>query len=197
MTHEKAAIDDEQIIALYESGFSQNDIVGNYHVSVQRTRTVLQNANFNTRGYRALNDTMKYVITSLVRSGVYYLDVERVTDISFHAIRDFVTRSSPIENRRNVPPKKNLPSLDDFPERDAIVQAYESGTSFCILANAYSLDEKGVLQFYLSLSDRSVEKHCKMIQERIISDVSSGLSVSVISRKYWISRAIIKKYIAN
>lgn len=198
MTVEKAAITDETIVSLYESGLSQKDIVNNYQVSVQRTRAVLQEAGHNTRGYRALNDTMKKVIFCLVKEGVYYLDIERVTDISFHALRDYVIKRAPrIVGRKAVPPKVVRPSLEVFPKRDLIVSEFEDGATFCILVDKYSLSDKEILYFYMSLSDKSVSTHRKALKESILEDDKNGLSVGMIARKYSISRAIIKKYLLH
>lgn len=198
MAHDKPAISDEQIVELYRSGFSQNDIAEKYHVSVQHTRAVLKEAGFNTRGYRALNDTMKTVVLTLVRNGVYYLDIERVTDIAFHAIRELVNSKrippSSLENRSPSPPVKIIPSLHEFPERDEILAKYEHGTSFCVLVDEYSLDEDSILKFYLSISDGSVSRHKASMKKSVFTDLGVGLSLGVIARKNSISKAVARKY---
>ena len=196
MAPEKTTIDDAQIIALYRAGHSQNDIVREYQVSVQRTRAVLKEANFDTRSYRALNETMERVIQSLVRKGVYYIDIERIADISFHAVRFYVTtRWKPdLEERSRLPADLPVPDAEEFPMRDKLIAAYKKGISFCLLVNKYELDEDNIFSFYLSITDDTVNCHRKALRKRIQSDLASGLSVSMIARKSCISRAIIKKY---
>lgn len=191
----RSAISDDEIIELYRSGYSQNDIVRNYQVSVQRTRSVLQDAGFDTRGYRALSDTMKLVIMTLVRHGVYYLDIERVTDLSVDAIRDYVTRRmEPILNRSKTPPAQRIPSVEEFPARDTLTREYASGDTFCSLAEAHDLTEQDILFFYLSVTDDILTRHRKALRKNILASLAEGASIAQVARKNHISRSLAKKY---
>lgn len=196
MAIKRSAISDEQIIELYRSGYSQNDIIRNHQVSVQRTRGVLQAAGFDTRNYRTLNDTMKLVITSLVRRGVYYLDIEEATDLSVDAIRDFVTRRmEPMTDRRKTPPERAIPSLKVFPERDALVREFSAGKTFCTIAEECALDEAEIFLLFMSLTDEAVFLHQKALKTIIHADHDNGTSVAMIARKNSISKSIVKKYL--
>lgn len=196
MAIKRSAISDDQIIELYRSGYSQNDIIRNHQVSVQRTRAVLQDAGFDTRNYRTLNDTMKLVITSLVRRGVYYLDIERATDLSVDAIRDFVTRRMPpMPDRSKTPPARVVPSLKEFPERDGLVRDFSAGVTFCSLAESCALDEDEIFLLYLSLTDEALSVHGKALQTKIRAAHAEGTSLSMIARKNSISKSIVKKYL--
>lgn len=194
---ERAAIDDKQIISLYQSGLSQNDIAAIYKVSLSRTRSVLKDAKFDTRGYRALNEWQKRVIVALVRSGVRYLEVERVTDISFHALRDYIGRIPRLTNRRTTPPVRVEPCPRRLPCKNELIYKFRCGTSFSKLAARYNLHERQILDFYHSIDEEILSEHRTALHEMILKDLADGLSVSIIARKYWISRAIVKQYSEN
>lgn len=194
MMAEKTEIDDKQIIALYQSGFSQNDIAGIYKVSLARTRAVLKGASFDTRGYRALNEWQKRIIVTLVRAGVRYLDVERVTDIAFHALRDYICRIPPMADRGKLSSSHSILDEHGRPCVDALIREFRSGTSFSKLAAHHDLRDSQILYFYQKISEDDLVAHSKALREQILRDLDSGLSVSIIARKYWISRAIVKRY---
>ena len=197
MVEEKATIGEKQIIALYQAGYSQNDIVSKYQVSVHKTREILKRANFDTRSYRSLNETMKKVIFTLVKAGVYYLGVERVTDISFHAIRQYILHQLPIEDRKSVPPKAQDYNPAKLRNLNQLFSAFIAGESFCSLVDRHCLSEEDIIRFYLALDDDTLAAHRDSLKSLILSDIEDGLNQTFIAKKRMISRSIVKKISAS
>lgn len=179
-------ISDKKIIELYLSGYSQNDIVANYDVSVFYTRSVLSAAGFNTRGFRALSPAAMKVIEVLVNSNVKYFDIEKVCDISFHAIRDYVKRSNCKEKKSGTENKIS------FYQKAEFLEAYRTGNSFCYLYSAMSLQEGEILPAFKCIQEADVAVHRDNLQRKIKKFREKGLSDAGITQKLNISRSILR-----
>lgn len=193
-------ISDEQIISLYLNGYSQKDIVAKYKISANRTRTVLKEAGYDTSGFRTLHDRMKQVIRVLAISGVYYLDLERVSDISIHAIRDYMHLNPQFGVRATLPPKRrNLLDEDtvkqSFPIQQEFLAKYDEGDSFCALAELYKFTDADVMYAYYSIQEGNIRAHQAALLSRILEDQAAGMSTSGIARKHIISRSLVKSLI--
>lgn len=179
-------ISDKKIIELYSSGYSQNDIVEQYDVSVFYTRSVLSAAGFNTRGFRTLSPAAVKVIETLVNSDVTYFEIEKVCDISFHAIRDYVKRSNCRER------KKDFKNMSSFPRKSEFLEAYRKGDSFCYLVNTLSLGDSEILSVFNCIREDDVAVHRDKLQFQIEKYRAEGLSDAGITQKLNISRSIVR-----
>lgn len=196
MTNSRLPIDDSTIIALFRAGYSQNDIVGRYNVSVLHTRAVLQSAGEDTRGFRALSDTAQRVIELLVQAGVYYRDIETVCDVSFHAVRDFVERRGLQGKRGHRIVTFSVPMDTPFKRKDEFLQGYLSGISFFGMVSLLSLDDPEIVLAHRSISAEHIVKHRANLRARIEQEHTSGLSPAGIARKLDISRSIVRNLLS-
>ena len=182
-------IDDATIISLFRAGYSQNDIVSRYDVTVLRTRAVLQGAGEDTRGFRTLSDTAQRVIELLVKAGVYYRDIETVCDVSFHAVRDFV-------ERRDLQGKRGHRKDMVFEDKSEFLQGYLSGISFFSMVSLLSLDDTGIVLAHRAVSAEHIVKHRANLRIRIEQEHTKGLSPAGIARKLDISRSIVRELLS-
>lgn len=196
MTETRLPIDDSTIISLFRAGYSQNDIVSRYNVSVLRTRAVLQNAGEDTRGFRALSDTAQRVIELLVQAGLYYRDVETVCDVSFHAVRDFVERRGLQGKRGHRAVTIIVPKDLVFEDKDEFLQGYLSGTSFFGMVDLLSLSDTDIILAHRSVSAEHIVEHRANLRIRIQQEYTKGLSPAGIARKLDISRSIVRNLIS-
>ena len=191
---EKQTITDQGIVALYLKGYSQRDITEEYKVAAARTRSVLKEAGFNTRSFRSMSEVSKQIIRVLAVEGVYYNDIEAVTDLSVHAIREYVS-SSKIGPRSAVPPHKVYPTLESFEARDLFLDRFLVGESFSTLAEDLHFTDRDILNAYFTITEETCAAHAKALKERILRDFAAGFSCSGIARKNGVSRSIVKKYL--
>lgn len=180
-------IDEEKIVELYKNGYSQNDIVKQYAVSVVQTRAILQAAGFNTRGYRTLSPAAMKVIEVLVRAGSRYTDIDTVCDISYHAIRDYV-------KRKNICQKRGASSLGiaSFPKRDEFLAAYREGKSFCLLFEEMELSDSEIVPAFQCIHKEDIEKHRESLHQLIQKYEAEGVSKAGIARLLDISRSLLR-----
>ena len=197
MADTRLPIDDSTIVALFRAGYSQNDIVGRYNVSVLHTRAVLQDAGEDTRGFRALSDTAQRVIALLVQAGVYYRDIETVCDVSFHAVRDFVERHGLRGERGHRPVSFVVPGDTVFVSKDDFLQGYLSGTSFFGMVTRLSLDDTEIVLAHRSISAEHIVQHRANLRLRIEQEHTNGLSPAGIARKLDISRSIVRNLLSS
>lgn len=197
----KKEITDEEIIELYKSGWSQKSIVNTFDVAVLRTRMVLKNAGFKTNRFRALNEDAKEVAMLLVRYGIEYTRIERVTDISFYAVREVVEKNN-LHGLSKQARTSNL--LDEFlkgftpdEEDKKLIQFYQEGATFVNLCKEFNLDENQILHFFLAISEKDVAKHQKALKQILIQEAEKDHMQDYIflANKYMISTSILKRYI--
>lgn len=196
MTETRLPIDDSTIISLFRAGYSQNDIVSRYNVSVLHTRAVLQNAGEDTRGFRALSDTAQRVIALLVQAGVFYRDVETVCDVSFHAVRDFVERRGLQGKRGHRVVTFVVPEDFVFESKDKFLQGYLSGISFFNMVTLLSLSDTDIILAHRCVSAEDIVTHRANLRTRIEQEYIKGLSPAGIARKLDISRSIVRNLIS-
>lgn len=197
MVDTRLPIDDSTIVALFRAGYSQNDIVGRYNVSVLHTRAVLQDAGEDTRGFRALSDTAQRVIALLVQAGVYYRDIETVCDVSFHAVRDFVERHGLRGERGHRPVSFVVPGDTVFVSKDDFLQGYLSGTSFFGMVTRLSLNDTEIVLAHRAISAEHIVQHRANLRLRIEQEHTNGLSPAGIARKLDISRSIVRNLLSS
>lgn len=197
MIDTRLPIDDSTIVALFRAGYSQNDIVGRYNVSVLHTRAVLQDAGEDTRGFRALSDTAQRVIALLVQAGVYYRDIETVCDVSFHAVRDFVERHGLRGERGHRPVSFVVPGDTVFVSKDDFLQGYLSGTSFFGMVTRLSLNDTEIVLAHRAISAEHIVQHRANLRLRIEQEHTNGLSPAGIARKLDISRSIVRNLLSS
>ena len=180
-------IKDQEIIELYKSGYSQNDIVKQYDVSVTYTRSVLASAGFDTRRFRTLSSTAVKVIETLVDAGIRYVDIERVCDISFHAIRDYIKRS---DYRART--KKSPLTNSAFSHMPEFLKAYREGYSFCFLLESMSLEDSDILPAFRCIQEEDIALHRDKLRIKIEECRKAGLSDAGITQKLNISRSVVR-----
>lgn len=126
MSAKRLLLSDEQIIALYDFGLSQKEIVQQYPVSVSRTRAVLQAAGFDTRGYRALSGNAMRVMKVLTMASFHGHDIDAVCDLSFHALRDVLERNGLVGNHDEGTHRSYQSCISVSHERTEAFLAYAS-----------------------------------------------------------------------
>ncbi len=179
-------IKDKEIIELYKTGYSQNDIVKQYDVSVIYTRSVLSAAGFNTRGFRALSPAAMRVIEALVKSGVRYIDIEAVCDLSFHAIRDYVKRSDCRSRKDNLLFNLAFSRMSEF------LKAYRDGYSFCYLLEDMSIEDDEIFSAFQGIKEEDIAVHRDNLHSHIEKCRNDGLSDAGITQKLNISRSVVR-----
>lgn len=177
---------------MFRAGYSQNDIVSHYNVSVLRTRAVLQNAGEDTSRFRRLSDTAQRAIEILVRSGVFYRDIEAVCDVSFHAVRDFVERKGLQGKRGHREITFSVPANKRFRKRTAFLQGYLNGISFFRMVAVLDLTDTEIVLAYRSIQESQIVEHRSNLRLRIEHEHKLGLSQAGIARKLDISRSIVR-----
>lgn len=189
----KDLIDDAQIIELFESGYSQQDIIAKYRVTVQRTRSVLTAAGYDTSNFRRLSKPMVDIIVNLLRTGSSFQKIETVCDISYHAVHAVVERNN--LQFVSTMARESISRQDlciDVPERDEFIAGYVSGESFCSMCHKLALPMDAIISLYYQISPENIEAHRENLRKHIIEDSKKLFSAAGIARKRQISQSVVR-----
>lgn len=192
----KKEVLENEMVKLYQEGYSAKDICDRFNVSSFRTRHVLRRAGFDTRTYRKISDNNKEKILLLVKSGYSYNQIARLLQCSFHLVREVVEGAGMIGYApKNYPPvelniKESEVSEDVIKELEELYCSGEYGLSKCAALAKASDNDFIWFVYYLSpetqtLHDNSVKSYIKNLHV-------SGIPWTAISKKMDISPSIVK-----
>ena len=184
-----------KIVELYDFGYSQKEISDKVKVSPQIIRGILKNNGFETRKFRALDEQVTSIIISLVKSGVYFAEIEDVCGIAFHAIRDVVARYNLQNASRRARGGNSMPMpvvADGYLRNPEFLKRYLEGESFCALCKYYELSDEQILNEFLSIDKDQVKIHKAVLKDKIIADATHGFSTTSIARRHTVSMSIVR-----
>lgn len=195
----KTAIREDEIVKLYQDGYSAKDICDKYSVSTFRVRHILQRAGFDTRTYRKISDNNKDKILLLVKSGYSYNQIGNLLQCSFHLIREVVEGAGLIGYApKNYPPvqlniEESDVSADVIDKLDELYSSGEYGLTKC--AELVNASDSDFLWFVYHLTPEKQVLHNNMVKGYIKNLDTCGTPWTAISKKMDISPSIVKAII--
>lgn len=176
-------ITNNEILDLYNQGFSQKDILQKYKVSIMRIRKVLQQSGHNTASYKKFDDEFILAILELLCAGYKQKDIATLLDCPITTIRDVVHKYDlsgiAIKSRQKAKEEK-------------ILQMYKSGVAkpeICQQMKIQTTSLNKILKDNGLIVDRS-EKY-----KRIIKLYDQGLTITAICDKENTSYRTVKKVV--
>lgn len=197
--NQKPPISAEEVVRLYASGYSQNDIVSSYDISLFLTRKILKEAGYDTSLLRTLDEFTRELVIFLAKSGIHYRAIEQVTDIHYHAIRDYVYKNDLGKEEPHVPQKPRFTRLRS-PSQSVLTQfvhQYRAGVCFSTLAETFKLTRINALSVFYVLTDADIAAHRKALSEALIADQRNGISLTGSAKKHGCSRAVAQRLLQD
>lgn len=188
-------ISDAQILALYNEGWSINDIVVHHKTSIKRVRAVLQNNGVNTAGYRAISSYLKECVLAMVATGISVRQLESIIDYSSHLIRQVLRNENKTatylrDNNNAIVAKHVIPA----PIWLQFVELYISGkVGFMKCAEQCQFSLQNCVEAVLRLSENEINQHKVNLYSEIALYKATGLSAAAVSKKLGVSPSIVKK----
>lgn len=196
-SYDSMQVSDAEIVRLYSDiGLSQKDIFRLYGVPILRIRNVLRAADCETLSFRKVGDAMKNVVKALVKTGMEYHDIETVTDISYHYIREYIPSSECMlkhESRLARKEALNFVAVPiSFPHRKEFLEEYRAGKTFTELCVQLQYTEAQIAICYALISLPDIEMHKANLRKILIAESEFGLSKTALARKHLISTSVVQ-----
>lgn len=195
----KKDIIDDKIVALYNDGWSINDIVAHYRATAKRVRGVLQDKGMETSGYRSISDHLRERILALVTTGIAVRELGERVDLSSHLVRQVLRdrNVTATEWRMQNNVDFSVLLIPEKPWRDFVAQYVLGNQGFMLCADACGFSPRDCAEAVLRLSNEEVVLHRERLYKNVLSKRSTGLSAISVGKQFGISPALVKRIFAN
>lgn len=186
-----------KVLEMYQQGFSCKDIAETCDLSLPRIRKYLQDAGFNTRGYRKVSNSNAHKVLLLIRSGYSYAQIEALLHVSTHVIREIVQNNGLIgfAPKFHHPVELNVDTDDvcktTLWELRALYLSGVFGLGMC--AEKLCASDEVFLWFIYHLTDEEKRVHHERVVHNVQSLAQKGVPVTAIAKSMDISPSIVKK----
>lgn len=195
----KKDIIDDQIVDLYNNGWSINDIIAHYRASVKRVRAVLQDRGLETSSYRAISEHLKDRLLAVVVTGLSLREIEETIDFSSHLIRQVLRDKQVTATEWRLQSELDLAvhkiSKNDWNRFVALYTSGERGFIQC--ADQCGFSPRDCAEAVLRLSDKEVKEHREKLYKNVFEQRLYGLSAISVSKQLGVSPSLVKKIFAN
>lgn len=195
----KPEISDEKIIELYENGWSINDIVARYKIQLIYVRKLLQDKGIATHKYRSAPEFWKLCVFNLLAGGFPTPYVSKVTDISPHLIREFLSvEHLKVEHLRadHDACQLNLNSSDRLLDFENFLQAYRSGgCGFMNCISSARIPPEYCCWVVSRLKASDIEMHTTNLRMKIDELRKLHVSSASIAKKLGVSVSIVRNIV--
>ncbi len=202
-------ITNDEILSLYQEGFSASIISKTYGIDPARISKLLKDSGYKSRDYRTCPDFIKRVLRVLILAGFNYSEISKKTNIAYNYIREYVSKTDEIKEQSRelfrrkannaVPPSIPPKSVCSEYLLSSFCEAYiGKALGFCSLVTELNANEEQIIYLFSIINDEMIAKHNNLLEKYILDEHNSaGVPAIGIGKKLGVSpvyvAGIIKK----
>lgn len=176
---------DNQIIELYETGYSQKEICEMLNLKFIYTSAVLKENGYDTKSYRRIPDSVRNMVCFMIKEGFQQNIVSDILDISIHMVRCICYDN----NLQKVGIHKRMDN-----EHSKIIQLYQSGNTITEISNMLHADRNRIRNI---LVDSGVYISPSIKDNQILEAYQNGSNIADIIKDYNTGYRRVKRIISN
>lgn len=163
---------ENQIINLYNDGYSQKEICDKLNLKVHYTNKILKKNGFDTHNYRKVPDVVRNLVCFMIREGYHQDYIAEILDISIHTVRQIDYEN----NLQHVATEKRAAD-----NKAAIVKYYQEGMTMADISRKLHADKKRIKKI---LIEAGVYISPEIKDKQILEAYNEGMSIADIIKEY-------------